>query len=431
MAAIGSDGKTTPLSAYAGRLGRYVRSPSTRMAVFGGLLTYVSYAYAHGSWANPTLMAVSVFIGVFLPSYSKLSNKAELWANNRFGFVTAGKFGRFLPQLVFNLAVFWTCLWGGAFNLAGIASVGGFAGAALVTTLASQGTQYLGAYLVARGIGDANRNTLVGLLVNIILAALGTAGISGAREAFLIFGFVLGALFFGIGLLSDIRSVVAPKGGIGIFLGTFNPFHNSHLAILRQAMDDRDLDKIIIHPTLIPKLHADAFRKGEIRVGRLEGGFQIYEKTDKANSNVDYFPTGRQFLPPETRKILIDLAVAEAGLGNRVEVIFLPETYSKKGFQGVIGEIKKQNPGTRLHTLHGTDFGGMLVRSISDECGWIYPWRILRRDKISATAIRRGAKGMTPAVVTDVLDQISRNVPVVTAGGRRFRNDNGVLTEGA
>jgi len=431
VAAIGSDGKTTPLSVFTGKLGRYVRSPSTRMAAFGGLLTYVSYAYAHGSWANPTLIVVSVFIGVFLPSYSKLSNKAELWANNKFGFVTAGKLGRFFPQLVFNLAVFWACLWGGAFNLAGIASVGGFAGAALVTTLASQGTQYLGGYFVARGIGDANRNTLVGLLVNIILAALGTAGIPGAREAFLIFGFVLGGLFFGVGLLSDIRSVIAPKGGIGIFLGTFNPFHNTHVALLRQAMEDRKLDKIIIHPTLIPKLHADAFRKGEIRVGRLQDGFQIYEKTDKADSNVDYFPTGNIFLPPETRKALIELAVAEAGLGNQVEVIFLRETYGTRGFQGVIGEIKKQNPGTRLHMLHGTDFGGMLVRSISDECGWIYPWRILRRDKVSATAIRRGAKGMTPAVVTDVLDQISRNVPVVTAGGRHFRNDNGVLTEGA
>ena len=430
MAAIGSDGKTMPLSAYAGRLGRYVRSPSTRMAAFGGLLTYVSYAYAHGSWANPTLMAVSVFIGSFLPSYSKLSNKAELWANNQFGFVTVGKFGRFLPQLVFNLAVFWTCLWGGAFNLAGIASVGGFAGAALTTTLASQGTQYLGGYFVARGIGDANRNTLVGLLVNIILAALGTAGIPGAREAFLIFGFVLGALFFGVGLLSDIRSVAAPRGGIGMFFGTFNPFHNSHLAILQHAMEDRKLDKIIIHPTLIPRLHADAFRKGEIRVGRLENGFQIYEKTDKADSNVDYFPTGHQFLPPETRKALIELAVSEAGLSDKVEVIFLRETYNTKGFRGVVGEIKKQHPGVRLHTIHGTDFGGILTRNICDECGWIYPWCILRRDSVSATAIRRGAKGMTPAVVTDVLDQISHNVPVVMAGRRHFRNDNGVLTEG-
>ena len=200
MAAIGSDGKMMELSAYAGKFRRYVRSPSTRIAAFGGLMMYVSYAYAHGSWANPALIGVSVFAGVFLPSYSKLSNKAELWANNQFGFVTAGKLGRFLPQLAFNLAVIWLCFVGGAFNLAGIASVGGWAGAALLTTLASQGTQYLGGYLVARGIGDANRNTIVSIVFNMVLAGLGTAGVPGAREAFLVLGFGLGALFFGVGL---------------------------------------------------------------------------------------------------------------------------------------------------------------------------------------------------------------------------------------
>lgn len=430
MAAIGSDSKMTPAMVIAGKVRRYVRSPSTRMAAFGGLLTYSSYAYAHGSWTNPTLIAVSVFVGLFLPTYAKLSNKAELWANNRFGFWTAGRLGRFIPQLVFNLVMFWLMLWGGALNQLGIASVGGVAGAALVTTLASQGTQYLGGYLVARGIGDANRNTLVGLLVNVTLAALGTAGVPGAREAFLAFGLILGATLFGIGLLSDIRSVAAPKGGIGLFFGTFNPFHNSHLSLLRRAIEERDLDMVIIHPTLVPKLHADAFRKGEIRVGKLKDGFQIYETTDKADSNVDYFPTGNVFLPPDTRKALIELALAEAGLGNKVEVAFYPEIYDAKGFQGVIAEIKKRHPGARLHTLHGTDFGGMLVRQICDECGWIYPWCILRRDEVSASAIRRGAKGMMPPVVTDVLLQISQNLPVVTAGGRRFRNDNGVLTEG-
>jgi hypothetical protein len=111
-------------------------------------------------------------------------------------------------------------------------------------------------------------------------------------------------------------------------------------------------------------------------------------------------------------------------------VLFLRETYDTRGFQGVIAEIKKRHPGVRLHLLHGTDFGGMWVRFICDECGWIYPWRILRRDKISATAIRNGAKGMTPPIVTDVMAQISQNLPAVTAGGRRFRNDNGMLIEG-
>ncbi|MDB5488560.1 MAG: cytidylyltransferase family protein, partial [Reyranella sp.] len=430
VAAIGSDGKAKPPAARAGKFSRYLRSPSTRMAAFGGLLTYLSYAYAHGSWANPTLICVSIFVGVFLPSYAKLSNKAELWANNQFGFVTAGRLGRFIPQLAFNLVMFWLMLWGGALNQLGIASVGGIAGAALVTTLASQGTQYLGGYLVARGVGDANRNTLISILVNVTLAALGTAGVPGAREAFLLLGVGLGGTLFLVGLLSDLRSVAAPKGGIGLFFGTYNPFHNSHIALLQAAIDQRGLDKVIMHPVLIPKLHVDAFRKEEIRVGHLKDGFQIYEKTDKADSNVDYFPTGNVFLPPQTRVAMIELALAEAGMADKVEVAVYSDIYYAKGFQGVIAEIKRRHPGVRLHMIHGTDFGGMLVRQISDECGWIYPWCILRRDQVSATAIRRGAKGMTPTVVTDVLTQISQNLPVVTAGGRRFRNDNGVLTEG-
>ena len=430
MAAIGSDGKSTPAMVRAGKIGRYLRSPSTRMAAFGGLLTYVSYAYAHSSWANPVLISVSIFVGIFLPSYAKLSNKAELWANNQFGFVTAGRFGRFIPQLAFNLVMFWLMLWGGALNQLGMASVGGIAGAALVTTLASQGTQYFGGFLVARGVGDANRNTLVGLLVNVTLAALGTAGVPGAREGFFFLGFGLGGTLFLVGLLSDLRSVAAPKGGIGLYFGTFNPFHNTHLSIIQAAIEERGLDKVVIHPVLVPKLHVDSFRKGELRVGHLKDGFQVYEKTDKADSNVDYFPTGNVFLPPETRVALIELALAEAGMADKVEVAVYSETYYAKGFQGVIAEIKRRHPGVRLHTLHGTDFGGMLVRQICDECGWIYPWCILRRDKISATAIRRGAKGMTPTIVTDVLAQISQNLPIVSAGGRRFRNDNGVLTEG-
>lgn len=430
MTAIDSALKSLDFPLLARRFRQYLRSPSTRLAAVVALVSYLSYAYAHISWTNPALISVSLFTGVFLPSYAKLSNKAELWANNRFGFVTAGRLGRFAPQYAFNLAVFWIMYWGGALNRDGIASVGGFASAALLTSLASQGVQYISLFLFQRGIGDANRNVLVGLSATMVLVAFGTAGLPIAREAFLAVGLGFGALVFGIGLLSDIRSKVAPKGGIGLFFGTFNPFHNSHVAIIRRAIQERGLDKVIVHPTLIPRLHADAFRKGQIRVARLENGFQIYEATEKADLNVDYFPTGKQFLPPETRRVLIELAIAEAGLADKVEVVFYREIYDNQGFRGVIAEIKRRYPGVRLHGLHGTDNGGMSVRGTLDECGWIYPWCILRRDKVSATAIRRGAKGMTSTVVTDVLGQLTANLPVVTAGGRRFRNDNGVLTEG-
>ena len=430
MSAISPDSKATVRAEFAGRFGRYVRSPSTRLAAFAGLLTYFCYAYAHNSWTNPALIGVALFFALFMPTYARISNKIEIWSNNQFGYVTGGRLGRFVFQFAVNLALFAVMLWGGGMSRTGVASVGGIAGAALVTSLASQGLQYLGFYLFQRGVGDLNRNVLVGLCINTILTALGTAGMPYAREAFLALGFGLGGLLLLLGILSDLRSIAAPSGGIGLYFGTFNPFHNTHLAIIKRAMAERKLDKIIIHPTLVPRFYAEAFRKGHLRVGRLKDGFQIYEKTEKADVAVDYFPTGNVFLPPETRKALIELAVDEAGLAGKVEVLALRETYDAHGFQGVIAEIKKMHPGVRLHTLHGTDYGGMLVRQICDECGWIYPWRIMRRDEISATAIRKGAKGMTPAVVTDVLAQISQNLPEVTAGGRRFRNDNGVLTEG-
>jgi hypothetical protein len=430
VSVISPDSNATVLATLASRLSRYARSPSTRLAAFAGLLTYLCYAYAHNSWTNPALIGVALFFALFMPTYSRISNKIEIWSNNQFGYVTGGRLGRFVFQFAVNLVLFAIMLWGGGMSRTGVASVGGIAGAALVTSLASQGLQYLGIYLYARGIGDYNRNVLAGLVVNTVLTALGTAGLPYARDAFLAAGFGLGGLLLLVGVLSDLRSIFAPKGGIGLYFGTFNPVHNTHLDIIKSAMEQRRLDKIIIHPTLIPRLHVEAFRRGEIRVGRLKDGFQIYEKTEKADVAVDYFPTGNIFLPPETRKALIEVAVAEAGLAGKVEVIALREIYDNKGFQGVIAAIKKTHPGVRLHTLHGTDFGGMYVRQICDECGWIYPWRIMRRNDVSATAIRKGAKGMTPPVVTDVLRQLSENLPEVKAGDRRFRNDNGVLTEG-
>src|SRR4030095_3868813 len=103
-----------------------------------------------------------------------------------------------------------------------------------------------GIYLYARGIGDYNRNVLAALCINTVLTALGTAGIPYAREAFLAVGFGLGGLLLLVGILSDLRSILAPRGGIGLYFGTFNPFHNTHLAIIRSAMEQRRLDKIII-----------------------------------------------------------------------------------------------------------------------------------------------------------------------------------------
>ena len=171
----------------------------------------------------------------------------------------------------------------------------------------------------------------------------------------------------------------------------------------------------MVHPTIVPKFHADALSKGEIRVARVEDGLSVYETTARADPNVDYFPTGNRFFDPQVRRRLIEMAIREAGMEDRVEVAFMPEVYRERGFHGVLAEIRKANPGEPIHGLHGSDYGGMLVRAILDDCGWIYPVPVRRTDQVSATAIRKGATGMTSASVTEVLERLRRGEAVAFA----------------
>lgn len=376
---------------------------------------YLAYGWAHGAWESPALVGASIFVALALPRYSRLSNKAEQKANDLTAHVTAGRLARFALQLLFNLAAFAVMASGDALRPEGVAAVGGLIAAALLTTAASQGAQYVAIWLFQRNIGDLNRNVLIGLSVNVVVTALGTAGWPGLREAFVASGIGLGALVFGIGLLSDLRAHVHPRGGIAIYFGTFNPFHDSHLRLIRRALEERDVDKVVVHPTITPRFHVRAFERDEIRVGRIEAGYRILETTDKADVNVDYFPTGRKFLAPEARRDLIRLAIEEAGLSAKVEVAYWPEIYAESGFQGVIRRIKALHPGRAVHGVHGSDWGGMLVRAIMDECGWIYPMPTLRRDGVSATAIRAGARGMTSKAVERALERLAQGLPAVIA----------------
>ncbi|MDA0261842.1 MAG: adenylyltransferase/cytidyltransferase family protein [Proteobacteria bacterium] len=68
-------------------------------------------------------------------------------------------------------------------------------------------------------------------------------------------GIALGALVFGSGILSDLRGFLYPRRGIGVFFGTFNPFHKTHVKLIRDALENRGLSKVIIHPTVVPRAH--------------------------------------------------------------------------------------------------------------------------------------------------------------------------------
>lgn len=391
---------------------------------------YVAYAVAHGAWDNFVLVGLSLFIAGFLATFANLSNAVADWANNATAMITAGRLARFAVQLAFNLVGLGLLYSGHVLRPEGVATVGGVVGAAVLTTLASQGAQYFGVFLFQRRIGDLHQNVLLGISATLALTAFGTAGVPVAREAFLVVGIGFGVVIFGLGVLSDLRAIWHPSGGIGIFLGTFNPFHESHLRLIKLAMASRRLEKVIVHPTIVPWLHERALERGEIRVARIEEGYAVYETTDKADINADYFPTDSRFLPPETRRHLIELAIEQAGLSDRVEVAFLPEIYGRSGFQGVIKEIKKNNPGVPLHGIHGSDFGGMHARLIMDECGWIYPVPFLRRDTVSASAIRSGALEMTAKPVADALRQIRDGAQEVVVHVDAVQTDHHFINQG-
>ena len=381
-------------------------SPSVRLGLGVGFLMYLSYAAAHRAFGNIGLIALCVFVGAFIPYYSKLSNKLEEIINLRTAKVSLGRLGRFLPQLAFNIGIFLVLTWTGVFPTGNLAALGGILGVALVTTCASQGMQYVALALANRERGDKNRNVLAALSVNIVVTALATVGWPWSKAVFLVLGLGFGALFFAVGLLSDRRAQAFRRGGVGVFFGTFNPIHHTHLALIRDAIAARGLEKVYLHCTTVPKLHAQALQRGEIRIARRERGMRVYETTGRADVHVNYFPTGRKFYEYETRLAMMRAAVAEAGLAGQVEVLSLPETYDRGGFYSVLAHVKRLAPGKTVHGIHGSDLGGMWVRGIYDESGWIYPIPVIRRDKVSATAIRNGATGMTTQNVQRMMEAL-------------------------
>lgn len=405
----------------------YLQSASTRYGYGVGAILFLSYARAFHAWRNPALWGLGLAIGAFVPFYARFSNQIEERIQFRAALVTPGRVGRFLAQLAFNAGVFTWLQRGGVIPEANIASLGGVWAAAGLTTASSQGIQYLAIALANREIGDKNRNVLAGLSANIVVAALAAFGLGWARSLFTVGGVGLGCALFGLSLLSDLRSRWFPRGGVGVFFGTFNPFHKTHLEIIRKAIEARGLERVYLHSTVIPKLHREALEKGEIRIASFDAGMRVYEKTPKADLQVNYFPTGRRFFEYSTRTFLMRLAIEQAGLSEKVVVLELPEVYEETGFYGIVSEIRRRHPASAVHGMHGSDLGGMWIRSIYDESGWIYPYPVRRIDGVSATAIRKGATGMASPVVEDILREIRSGAETFSAAGTPLEFRNGVL----
>jgi nicotinic acid mononucleotide adenylyltransferase len=386
----------------------YINSFSTKLALFVGILMYITYGFKEKLWPNLFLIGVCLFVAIFLPHFTKLIDLIEKKFELVSGKLFVGKVGRFAPQLVFNLVVLLMFSIGNVVHWDDLNRIGGPVGAAALTTLASQGLQYVAISLSNRDKGNSYVNVTIALSVNSVVTALAALGFGVFQTIFVIGGIILGIIGVGYSLITDMMSIFAPKGGIGIYFGTFNPVHKTHIKLIKEFIEKRNLEKVFVHPTVVPKGHQQMLDEGKIRIAKMEGGMRFYEKTEKADVHANYFPTGNKFFEIENRIVMLNAAIRENGLEDKVEVICYPEIYAKDGFYGIIKLIKKQYKGRHIHGLHGSDVGGMLVRAIYDESFGIWPYSVRRTDNVSATAIRKGAVGMTSKVTSEILDFLKR-----------------------
>jgi nicotinic acid mononucleotide adenylyltransferase len=380
-----------------------LKSIFLKIALGMGAIMYLSYAIPTGSFTNPYLIGISTFTALFLPVFTLITTKLELISFHWTGSLFLSKISKLIWQSIYNFFALWLLVLGKIVFVQNLQIVGGLLGAVILTSFASQGLQYFAIYLADHDKGNRFLNIFCALSFNMIVSAFAALGYQTVQVVFVIIGLVSAIVGVFYSLATDVRAMIPSKGGIGLFLGTFNPVHKTHLKILKRFIEKRQLEKVYWHPTIIPKMHQYLLEKGMIQIVKEEAGKRFYEKTEKGDPLLDFFPTGSVFYEAENRLLMLKVAIREAGLEDKVEVIYFPETYQKHGFYGVIDVIRKQHPHQTLHGLLGTDEGGLILRSMYEEKR-VKPFVTLRRDQISGTAIRKGAKGMTTDKITEILE---------------------------
>jgi hypothetical protein len=210
----------------------YMKSFYTRLAIILGLVMYTTYAISSQLWESTQLITVSLVVAVFLPYYTKISEWFERKAVYYTGLIFLGKIIRFIWQFGFNYFALMLLLNGGIVRSEDLDIIGGLYGAVALTTFSSQGMQYLSIALANRDYGNHYKNVTFALGTNVMVSALASMGIVWIQYIFIVMGILLGFIGALYSLFTDLMGKLAPKGGIGVFFGTFNPAHKSHMEIV-------------------------------------------------------------------------------------------------------------------------------------------------------------------------------------------------------
>lgn len=392
----------------------FLRKKSQIYSGMAFIVPGIVFALGNANLLVPALISALAIIAsvLLLPKYVTLIVRIEDTINLKLAQLTPSRLVRIGFHIPWVLGVYH--LIGSASNINHLEPY-----MLLMLIAASNGLHAVAISLAYRGHGDRIGNILLSFSLSAWLIAVSLV------SPYSFYAVTLAAIAFSVhiatGILSDLRALFYPKTGVGVFFGTFNPVHNTHLSIMKATLEKRRLHKIYVHPTTVPKLHRTALESGEIAM-TYKAGMRVYKKTNLADPSKNYFPTGNKFYEYEVRKELLKAGIRDAGLENKVEVLDLPQIYDKSGFFGVLDYIKQQHKGMPVHGLHGSDTGGIWVRHIFDASGWLYPCPIVRSDNISATAIREGAVGYTPATVEHFLAATRTEKDFVFPSGYVFKN---------
>jgi hypothetical protein len=195
------------------RILRIRLNSSYRLGAFVGLITYLSYGYLNNAWSNWALVAISIFMFLSLPLYSKYSNKIESLAARWTQLETGGRVARYLFQLLDNLILLWIYVAGEVIDPSALDRIGGFFATAAWITIVSQGGQYLANHLARKGIGNPDRNVVWAIAISVTTSALAVSGVRWIQPVYVVISLGFGALIFGIGLMADTRRLLKRQKG--------------------------------------------------------------------------------------------------------------------------------------------------------------------------------------------------------------------------
>lgn len=190
----------------------YSRNGSFYVSLFMGMLVYSAYGFGTSRWDSIWLIATSIFVTLSAPPYSVFINHVDARLCAASGFATPGKLGRLVVHTAYNLILFTLLVRGELILFRNIEGIGGTPGAALFTSLAAQGAQYVAIMIADSGRGDRSWNILLCNLVTTIITALAMLGHPAIQSAFVKVSLLFGAIIIGRDVIRDARKLLVRNG---------------------------------------------------------------------------------------------------------------------------------------------------------------------------------------------------------------------------